>query len=246
MLSRSVRFAMRGFAGLCLAVLIPCAGIADEPSTAVIATIDGEPVAVGEFLLHLNAQRGRVYARFQALARVEDTDRFWHADYHGVTPWAFLKAQALEDLKAVKVQQGEARRAGLIDDTSYAAFRRRFEDENRRRAAAVEKGEPVYGPVQVGEWEFYNYELAQLVLRLKRRLAEDALQVSAVEARQYFEQHKVSRYRAPDTVSAEVYENFESSVRRDCLDEKYRAFVQALVAKASLVIEQPVYDGVDP
>ncbi|MEI9895091.1 MAG: peptidyl-prolyl cis-trans isomerase [Chthoniobacter sp.] len=194
---------MGGLLLVCATVWMPASRAAGEAAD-VVATVDGEPIALGEFLLRLNAERAGVYAHFQSLIRVENTDRFWDTKYGGVTPWAFLKAKTLEDLKAIKVQQSAARRAGIVADTGYASFRQRFEAENRRRAAAARTGEVIYGPRRLSEGAFYHQELARTIERLKSYLAENTLHPSEEQVRQYYERNKDRRYRLPDSVSVEV------------------------------------------
>ena len=236
--------AVGGVLGCFVAAWVP-PGLAAGEEMSVVAKVDGEPVEVGEFWLHLNAQRAGVYAHFQRLGGVEDTDRFWHLKYNGVTPADFLKTKTLQDLKVIKVQQSAARRAGIVDDARYAAFQRRWEAENVRRAAAPRTGDVIYGPRHLSEWVFYNEEMARLVRRLKRDAAEKTCRVSGEEVRQYYERHKNERYRAPEGGFVS-YEVFEAAVRRDCVDEKYRALVEELAARAEVVVNQRVYDGIDP
>ncbi|MEP6672690.1 MAG: hypothetical protein ABJF10_26235 [Chthoniobacter sp.] len=236
--------ALGGVLGWLVAAEVPPGRAAGE-EMAIVAKVDGEPVELGEFWLHLNAQRAGVYAHFQSRTRVEDTDRFWQTKYDGVTPADFLKAKTLQVLKEIKVQQSAARRAGIVDDARYAAFRRRWEAENARRAAAPRTGDVIYGPKHLSEWVFYNEEMARLVRLLKRDAEDKTLQVSEDEVRQYYERHKNERYHAREGGFVS-YEVLASAVRRDCVEEKYRAMVEELVARAEVVVNRSVYEGIDP
>jgi len=212
---------------------------------AVVATVAGEPIVLGEFLLHLNARRAGVYAHFQEKSRSEDIGLFWQTKYDGVTPADFLKAKTLQDLKAIKVQQCAARQAGIVDEPGYKAFRRRWEAENGRRAEAPHTGEIIYGPKHLSEWVFYNEEMARLVRRLKSDAVEKTLRVNEDEVRQYYERHKNERYRAPEGGFVS-YEFIQPAVRRDCVDEKYRTMVEELVRQAEVIVNEKIYEEIDP
>jgi hypothetical protein len=70
-----------------------------------------------------------------------------------------------------KIIQQLARRHGLCDDVSDTALRRAFTAENARRAAAVSRGEVIYGPRQFGWEQFRLYWLDAAQRELTRILA---------------------------------------------------------------------------
>lgn len=58
-----------------------------------------------------------------------------------------IKARALEKLVRVKAAQQLAIRYGILNDISYSSFIEELNNENERRAKALESNEIIYGPL---------------------------------------------------------------------------------------------------
>lgn len=82
----------------------------------------------------------------------------------------------MDQLVKAKVQQIEAKKYGILDDTSYDAFLSKLKQENERRSAALAKGQIIYGPTQYTEQMYYGYVLSNIAIQLKKALAEKSWQ----------------------------------------------------------------------
>ncbi|MFK4085172.1 peptidyl-prolyl cis-trans isomerase [Kribbella sp. NPDC020789] len=97
---------------------------------------------------------------------------------------------ALQRLTEIKVQQTLLRVNGIAKDTSYAGFLSQLDQENRRRAVARSKGEPVYGPASFDEDQYFRYRFDTDIVHLKQRLAGRELPTGDKVLRRYYESVK--------------------------------------------------------
>ncbi|MDQ6422669.1 peptidylprolyl isomerase [Paenibacillus sp. LHD-117] len=168
---------------------------------AVLA-IGGESVFMDEFMLWANDSVAEVYGYFHERYGAEDNADFWTTAYGGEIPIERLKEQTLEKLKRIKAEQTMMKRLGVLEGTDYESFLRRFKAENHRRAKALEKGEPVFGPKQLTLNMFFQHEHEGnriALLRLLERewsLTDDALQ------QKYEQLRLLPEYRAADEIDA--------------------------------------------
>ena len=96
---------------------------------------------------------------------------------------------------------------GLIDFRNMAEFRKSLEKENERRRAAIESGQAVFGLMQYGAFDYLDYIVSNLMLRLPERLEENGtLSVKEDDIRQFYELHKEKRYRYPARATLEMLE----------------------------------------
>jgi hypothetical protein len=159
----------------------------NNPETRTVAWIDGEPVAESEYVLVMHRKKAEVFNHFKQQYNLDDHPGYWSDEGGTERPIQMLRKLVLEELAQIKVQQRMAREKGLIDDISYAAFRRVFDEENARRAAAVEANEVVHGPVQQTENAFYYVRFRDLAFRLKETLAKEfASEITMDEIEAYF------------------------------------------------------------
>jgi hypothetical protein len=142
------------FAAFAGARCVDVAAAATEPVVSrtvdlnvAVATVNGDAITAREFVEALRRLR----------TRPEDA--------------ATLRRAALDHCVRFKIIQQLARRHGLGDDVSDTALRCAFAAENARRAAAVSRGEVIYGPRQFGWEQFRLYWLDAAQRELTRILA---------------------------------------------------------------------------
>jgi len=185
---------------LAAATLGATAGGAGQPAEPWVAKVDGEPLSARLFERRLMRNRAAAYRYFSQKYGVSDSADFWTTPHAGETPLDWLKTRALDECVRILVEKTLARDHGVPTDTSYLAFLQRLERENQRRREAVAAGEPVYGPQQYGEDEYFNYSFTNMVIELKRRLAADEFAASDDVLRQRYEQSKDTLYNRGDRV----------------------------------------------
>jgi hypothetical protein len=175
------------------AVLISCvflfirsqAGLNDAD---IVAHIDGEPVTVREYAQALLRKRADVYAYFKAAHNADDHPDFWTTDYGGEVPLNKIKADALDELAAIKVQQKMAKEKGIVQDISYTGFLKELKAENARRRAALKKNQVIYGPQQYDETGYFDLVFENMKAELKRRL-QDEMVFREEEVEAYYREH---------------------------------------------------------
>lgn len=187
---------------------------ASAPKPVSVMTINGEPVDLREYQLILKRHRSEVYNDFYLKYGAADSPTFWTTAYDGETPLDRLKQVALADLTSIKLQQLFAQQHHVVvaltpqgpfitADPSYTIFLDNLRRENDRRQAALQKGEPVYGPTQFDEDTFYRYFFSKMVEQLQQQLSEGEWAPSAATLSAFYAERKETGYRREDTTQFE-------------------------------------------
>ncbi|WP_405078802.1 peptidyl-prolyl cis-trans isomerase [Paenibacillus chitinolyticus] len=154
----------------------------------VVASIGNEPIQYGEFAL--------VRDMLRSTAKPEELD-----------------AKTLERVKELKTEQLWAKEKGLAaGGLGFGDFEKRWRQENARRKAAADHGEPVYGPVSYDQAGYYRYEQSNLQLRLKEALAGQDFAAGDAELQAAYERMKDDRFMRPSKIRLQLLsaENSES------------------------------------
>ncbi len=158
--------------------------------TAWVAKVNGDPISVRFFTRRLAANRSAAYRHFADKTGPTPGAEFWTTDYGGETPRPWLQRRTLDECVRLQAELGLGKRQGFVPDTSYAGFLKALDRENERRRTALAKGEPIYGPQQYGEDEFFTYVMNNLRLVIQQRLADTEFHASEEELRKYYESVK--------------------------------------------------------
>ncbi len=167
---------------------------------AWVAKVNGEPISAQLFQRRLIRNRSRAYRHFRQQYGAEESADFWTTSHEGTTPLGWLKQVTLEECVRIKVEQIVAREQGVVSDITYSAFLEALEQENERRQRALGTGEPIYGPKQYREDEYFTYVFTNMVIHSKRRLWETKLHASEETLRSYYESVKDRLYQRGDRV----------------------------------------------
>jgi len=143
--------------------------------TMWVAKINGEPISVREFERRVLRNRAAAATYFAQKHQAQDSAEFWTTSFDGEVPSQWVRKKALEECVKIKIEQILARDKGLLQDIGYAAFLQKLDRENERRRKALAAGEPIYGPQQYGEDEFFTYVHNNMLIELKRRLGQHEL-----------------------------------------------------------------------
>lgn len=176
-------------AGACFAYFVSGESLSDQTITA---EIDDGVITVRELEAELNEQRASVIDYFRQTYGAAYDDGFWRSEAYGEVPEQVAKQRALEVSLRRKVELMLAEEHGFIQGSDYEAVMEERERENRRRQAAVQAGEPVYGPVTLDEAEYMNYLISRLRIELREKLADRELVVTEEELAEQFEEMKLS------------------------------------------------------
>ncbi len=142
-----------------------------------VATVDGHPVTRAEVAFHMQ----------RLTATVQDEAR-----RTGQPAEPLLRQRALDQAVADKVVLLTAQQQGVLDEVGFAELMAAREDTNTGRAAALARGEVVYGLTSFDDTEFYDHLMAAVRTELGQRLsggpgAPLVVDDAAVEA--YYDRH---------------------------------------------------------
>ena len=167
---------------------------------SVVATVDGVPIAYGEYAIMLAANRAKTAGYFQAA--YGSGSNFWTSEIDGEVPLDRLKREALADAVETKISQMMAQDMGLAEDISYEAFRREFLAENRRRAETAASGGILIGPERYEEAQYYALVHSERVGRMQN-LFRTEVSIAEAEALRYYHANK-PLYKRPDSIALEI------------------------------------------
>lgn len=224
-----------GFLTYALVTATAAAPIADRPAPdATVLTVDRIPVPVRELALYLARDRSAIVAEYQARGADIGSAAFWQTPIDGVTPARKLVAKAKDDVVRLHVQLQLAASAHVNAPQTYDQLVRAWQNENARRANALDKGQPVYGPQQFSESDFIDYLLGNLGQQAQTELAaRGGLDGSDAAARTYYTAH-------PDRFSG-AFETVKQQVILHMLDEQYQHLITERTADAQ-VESEPLLD----
>jgi len=165
-----------------------------ESLTNWVARVGGDPISVRLFERRLARNRFSAFQHFGQKHGASPGADFWSTSHEGQVPAEWLKKRTLEECVRIKIELGLAKENGVIGDTSYAAFLKALDKENQRRREALAKGEPIYGPQQYGEDQFFLYVMNNMRIALQRTLWQGRLHASEETLREHYESTKGERY----------------------------------------------------
>lgn len=165
----------------------------DEP----LLQVNGMEVSVEEFRAAMELERVGVIHHFQTKHGADYTEDFWEKWFDGESPAGMLRMRAQNRCVARKIQQAAAVGAGILrmDDTSYEAFLKQWQEENERRKKALAQGKIIYGPQTYGKEEYDQYVMNNMEILLKKQLTEGKLRITGRELADFYMEHQASLYR---------------------------------------------------
>jgi hypothetical protein len=192
---------------LCLAWAVCAGALASFSSCAfdpgIIAWIDGEQIAVDEFMSCLHYKhRAETYAQFASYGAADRTD-FWTRRLSGQRPIDYARDRTMKDLVSTKVQQILLKRDGIQPDITYGMFQKKLADENARRQRAVANHEIIYGPVTWDESQYFDHILNDNISAWKNTIGPKRFPLSDNQVRQMYESTRES-YTLPDAIRVQV------------------------------------------
>ena len=171
-----------------------------------VAKVNGEVVSVREFERRIIRNRALAYNYFRQKYGAQDSADFWTTSYSGEVPVEWIRKKALDECVRIKIEQALARDKSVVGDISYTAFLDSLDRENERRRKALAAGQPIYGPQQYKEDEYFTYLFNNMLVELKRRLSQQEFHVSEETLRARYEADKDRLYARGDRVRAWVIE----------------------------------------
>lgn len=175
-LNRRARVAILSIGAVVLAAFLLATFVRpiQEQDNPVIATVNGEPIEMNEFSHMMDEEMSGVYQYFYEKYGVTEQTNFWHNRFGGESPTEKLKSETLKALISRKVQEEIAKREGVKKETSYTAFLQDLEHENQQRKEALERNEPVFGPVSYDLRTYYRISFSNMVQAIKDKMLKES------------------------------------------------------------------------
>jgi hypothetical protein len=163
---------------LAVLAVVLCAGGLTAGALALrepdaVATVDGHPVTADEIAFHMRVLEPAVQNELQVARGATGAPLDWDVVVDGESGRDVLRERALDQAVADKQLLLLAQEAGLVADVDFAALTDAREAENAGRAAAVARGEVVYGLTRFGQAEYYTHTLTELRTRLRETLSAE-------------------------------------------------------------------------
>jgi len=171
----------------------------------VIATVNGENITAEEFSLFINQNRAMTYNYFDNKYGIDQySSDFWNSQFGVENPVEYIKETALQSCISVKLQQMMAQERGIIGDIDYSSFKDDLAQENARRKYVKQSGGIIYGPVEYTPKMYYSHVFSQMLIALKRKMAQHEFKISDIELKQEYDVTKIDRFRIRDQIRVKI------------------------------------------
>jgi len=192
----------------------------------IVFKVNNTSVAKQEYGLFMNDQKALTYNYFYKKFGVTSNPKFWTTSLQGEMPLQYIKLKTNEELIPIKVIQDYASKIGLTPQFSFKNFLKQWDLENSKRQSKHASGKIIYGPIQIGKKEYYDYLQTNLELRLKDKLKTTTLLPTITALKQFYNSIKNTQFSYVDTMHV-AYLQFPyktSSQRKRRLKEAKKIF----------------------
>lgn len=162
-------------------------------SDAIVIKVDNEHITLEEFNYYLSHDIGYIKGYFYNKYNAEATKGFWEKEYNNENPKSMLINMTLEKLIKRKTIQGLFKEKELIKDISYKGYINYLKKFNKDREKAIEDNEPIYGPIQYEQRQFFEKLHEDLLEELKLKLFEEK-PLSDEDIKKVYEKTKATIY----------------------------------------------------
>ena len=186
----------------------------ENDTVRIIASINGEPIVLKE--LKLCEQKEKISS----------------------TDLSYPNENSVQNAILIKLQQQLAKKLGLVNDISFSSFLNDFHSENNRRSLALEHKKVFYGPTRLTEENYYNYRFSNLVIEIKKYLAEKEFKLSEINLKTYYESIKDSLFKIPDYLKVQRFDiYFNKKTDSNHQGEIIREIQSLLITKEVNLVE---------
>jgi hypothetical protein len=198
----------------------------------VVARLDSEAITKSELKHWMLLEKANVYSYFYRKYKVEDSEHFWTQELGDEIPLEKLKALALEKAKRCKVQQILALEKGITKTANFDEIAEEMKAVNEERRQKLEKGEPIYGPVQFTSRTYFSHVFDKMVIELKNELVKHELKPG--------EEELLIMQKNAGLASGEK----AGFLSIQYVDQHYEAYIDKLTSATHLKVNTDVYDNI--
>jgi len=215
------------------AVLVAMTGLVLSRSegsngSSAVAEVNGDVITASELQHFARMHRASVIESFTTAFEATYDEAFWMTEYSDDAPIETLRDRALDDAIRMKLELRLVLEQGIVESVSYEGLIEQMDRENERRAAAVARGEPIYGPVRFEEDTFVDFYRSKINTVLKEMLAADELEPSEQELMDYYERVIPDLLPTQDRL---VYDQYTIIYRTEGRDEDQSKEAARLMAE---------------
>lgn len=202
-----------------------------------ILTVNDEPISKAEFLNVMDGEKARIYSYYAQKYNASDSIDFWEKSFSGQIPINTLKEETLKKVIRRKTEQILFKKNMLIDDISFASYIDRLKVENKRRLNAVNKGEPIYGPVQYEEAVYLDLLHGNYIEEIKNKNIIEELSVDDNEIEEYYEKNKKLIFEG---LEDKPIEDVRQQIKSMIIDDKYDKLINNMIYNSNVSINERV------
>jgi hypothetical protein len=162
--------------------------------------INGREIREEEFLEAAARKRYEVVSYFSEKGSGGVGEKFWEEEIGGELPYERLTQETLGELKHFYAVYGLAEEKGYVEEGSYSALLKRWEDGNRLRKEKIEKGEAVYGLSEYSLELYLEYEMDTIQKSYCNDLDNEGMEITEEERKQYYEENIAYYQREDDRI----------------------------------------------
>lgn len=198
----------------------------------VVAWVNNHAITKSELKHWMLLEKANVFNYFHRKHGVNDNENFWTQKLGDEIPIKKLKETALKQAKRCKVQQIIALKKGIIETTNFDKIIGELEIVNTERNQKVERGEPVYGPVQFTSRTYFSHIFDKMQIELKNELAKKELKPT-----QHYLQNMTQKY-------PEANKDITGFLSMQYVDNNYDNYFDSLTNTFELKINKSVFKTV--
>lgn len=192
--------------------------------------INGREIGKEEFLEAAARKRYEVVSYFSEKGSGGVGEDFWEQEVGGELPYEKLTQETLEELKHFYAVYGLAEEKGYVEDGSYSALLKRWEEGNKLRKEKIEKGEAVYGLSEYSLELYLEYEMDTIQKSYCDDLDNEGMEITDGEREQYYQENIAFYQREDDRIldyikipySEEGMDDGQVQELKDCLTSIYK------------------------
>lgn len=144
--------------------------VGDSGPALVVNGVEVEPEMLQLIAV---ARQPEVLAFFRERFGTEGVEDFWSHSFDGKIPEDRLRRLTLIETVQFKLIELVAVKYGLRDSADFEDVKKRWKEENERRATVIEAGEDLYGPAQYSLFEFFQQDMQSLSLAVRQTLERE-------------------------------------------------------------------------
>ncbi|MEO9514081.1 MAG: hypothetical protein ABJN84_03110 [Flavobacteriaceae bacterium] len=210
-------------------VFLTCVISCQNSDSEIVASLNNEPITKSELKHWMLLGKANVYNYFYRKYDVQDREQFWIEKQGDEIPLEKLKKTALEVAKRYKIQQLLALQKGIVSTINFDEIMLDLEKVNAERKRKVEKGEPIYGPIQFTSRTYFSHVFDKMVIALKNELSKDELKPNNKQLKLLKEKSN---------------KDMIGFLTMQYVDTNYKAYIDSLTVGSTVKIDKKVYEKI--